>query len=458
MEKKALRRIAAGCLLFCTVFLTGCSIESGDGLASLPKLPGEYVTLQKKLDDILAKGFTYAVAEDGPNRQAVQLVDVDGDGNDETISFFRSATSGEYSVYIHKKQGEGYKEIGHTKGYGKYLREVHYVKSSPNGSVAIVLCWAGEDNTSYGMTVHMVGKDGLIDALTVKYANMSINDLDGDGVEEIVTISYDRGTNAMSIAAYGFMGESCTQLTETALSADIKNVVAITEGITSDSGRALYVDSLMNTGGYLTDIVKYRNGSFHNATMDMDSMTSSSTWRQVSVQCRDMDGDGIYEIPLATMLPGYGDPNSSETRWKLKWTRFLPDNQTQLVMTTFHSTAEDWFFLWPERWGENVTVLKKNEAGISKTIFFVPPAGRKNGEYRLEPDETNTLLNIYAFTGDSRREYFENSGMGLLKETSNTIFAYSIPSNNYGQYTLTEEEMQSCFHMITKEWGMEGYN
>ena len=113
-------------LLICLQLLplAGCSIESGDGLASLPKLPGEYLALQKKLDDIMAEGYTQAVAEGGSNRQAVQLQDIDGDGEDEIVSFFRNATSGEYAVYLHKKVGDDYVELGHTRGYGKYLREV----------------------------------------------------------------------------------------------------------------------------------------------------------------------------------------------------------------------------------------------------------------------------------------------------------------------------------------------
>ena len=60
--------------------LTGCSIESGDGLASLPRLPGEYLALQQKVDAILDKGYVPAVAESGVNRQAMQLQDIDGDG------------------------------------------------------------------------------------------------------------------------------------------------------------------------------------------------------------------------------------------------------------------------------------------------------------------------------------------------------------------------------------------
>ena len=67
-------------LLMILVLSGGCSLQTGDGLLLLPKVPTEYVQLQQQLDEILQEGAVYAVAEAGTNRQAVQLMDLDGDG------------------------------------------------------------------------------------------------------------------------------------------------------------------------------------------------------------------------------------------------------------------------------------------------------------------------------------------------------------------------------------------
>ena len=100
MKKKFAKALLAAWCLGAGLLLAACSIESGDGLASLPRLPGEYLALQQKVDAILDKGYVPAVAESGANRQAMQLQDIDGDGQNEIVSFYRSATSGEYAVYI----------------------------------------------------------------------------------------------------------------------------------------------------------------------------------------------------------------------------------------------------------------------------------------------------------------------------------------------------------------------
>ena len=85
------------------VFSGGCSLQTGDGLLLLPKVPTEYVQLQQQLDEILQEGAVYAVAEAGTNRQAVQLMDLDGDGDEEALAFFR-AESGAYQVCVFRQK------------------------------------------------------------------------------------------------------------------------------------------------------------------------------------------------------------------------------------------------------------------------------------------------------------------------------------------------------------------
>lgn len=442
-------------ILTICVTLSGCSFESGDGLASLPKLPGEYVTLQKKLDAVLAQGLTYAVAESGPNRQSVQLIDMNGDGIDEVIAFFKGTTSGEYTVCVFSKEGDDYIEIGRAKGYGKYLREVHYPITGGSGTRAIALSWGTEDSSAYNMSVHTIGDAGLIDALSIKYSNILISDLNKDGADEIVCTTFDRTARAMVLFEYGFEGEKCNLISEAPLSTDIKNVTKISKSLAADATSALYIDSLLTTGGYITDIVEYKGRTLTNKTIDQDSKKSNVTWRQVNVACKDIDGDGIMEVPQANMLPGYVDPSDADTRWKLKWTKFVGGQPAAATIDTFQSSTEDWYLNWPKQWGEDVTVVRKSESGITKAIFFAPPKNAKDGVPYLLPQDGNILLNVWVFSGDSRREYFNNSGMSVLKESESLIYAYSLPENDYPKLAITPAEVAENFKTITHEWGSE---
>ena len=92
---KKLILFAAG--LFTAVALSGCALQYGDGLLALPGLPSEYVELQAEINKVLESGASPAAAESGSNRQSIQMVDIDGDGINEAIAFFRE-NDGDYLI------------------------------------------------------------------------------------------------------------------------------------------------------------------------------------------------------------------------------------------------------------------------------------------------------------------------------------------------------------------------
>ena len=73
-----------------------------------PRLLAEYDSLQTCLQSILKEGLEYSAPLTGSNTQSVQLADLDNDGQDEAIAFFRdsSADSQSLKIYIFRKSDE----------------------------------------------------------------------------------------------------------------------------------------------------------------------------------------------------------------------------------------------------------------------------------------------------------------------------------------------------------------
>ena len=94
-------------LLACltAVTLTGCGLKSGEDLYQLPKASAEYESLQTCLENILDQGLEYSAPLTGSNLQSVQLTDLDNDGTNEAIAFFRdsSAESQSLKLYIFRQ-------------------------------------------------------------------------------------------------------------------------------------------------------------------------------------------------------------------------------------------------------------------------------------------------------------------------------------------------------------------
>ena len=92
---KILRNLTLVGMIFLASMLSGCTIPkltlNSEDLYSLPTLPAKYTELNTQLNEILESGAEYAAPTSGANIQSVQLVDLDGDGREEAVAFFRNA-------------------------------------------------------------------------------------------------------------------------------------------------------------------------------------------------------------------------------------------------------------------------------------------------------------------------------------------------------------------------------
>ena len=86
--------------LICACTLTGCVGQQADELYALPKQPDEYYELQNAIDQVLVSDAAYSGPLSGSNQQAVQLADLDGDGQDEAIVFIKAGGEKPLKAYI----------------------------------------------------------------------------------------------------------------------------------------------------------------------------------------------------------------------------------------------------------------------------------------------------------------------------------------------------------------------
>ena len=93
-----------------TLLLTasGCGFSlSPEDLYSLPQLPAEYTELNSCINAVIESGAEYAAPISGSNIQPVQLEDLNGDGEEEAVAFFRnSADERPLKIYIFTPQDQ----------------------------------------------------------------------------------------------------------------------------------------------------------------------------------------------------------------------------------------------------------------------------------------------------------------------------------------------------------------
>ena len=80
------KTVAALMLSVLALALSGCIFTAPEAtLYRLPKLAGEYESLEARIDTLLAMGGEYAAPTSGSNLQSVQMIDLDSDGVEEAV-------------------------------------------------------------------------------------------------------------------------------------------------------------------------------------------------------------------------------------------------------------------------------------------------------------------------------------------------------------------------------------
>jgi len=441
-----------GILLLCALvaLLSGCTLKYGDSLLAAPRLPEEYDQLQRQLDAITQSGQAFLVpADTGSDRQAIQLKDLDGDGENEAVAFFR--TEGNTTVYIFALTEDGYQLVGMDAGPG-YFRWVRYPRIDSHGNLGVAVARGQEALT--GVTVYRMGQDGLEKMLDTSYSQMTISDLEGDGTDELLLIHQVNALDTeerYALSIHGIREGAYKELTHVDLCKDVRSVINII-ATRSMLGRAtLYVDSRAGgVGNYVTDIIEYDGLQAVNLTMDLVSGEGSLS-RAQAVLSRDISGDGVPEVPVTDRSEYQDEPAAAkETRnSQLIWMAYEPGGTFARQAMTYHNVADAWYLLWPEIWGIDIYAgtITQNYRQVTKFYALEPDPVELGDGFLQVP-----VLYIYVFTGVDREQHYQMfsnvENIEFLWRSQTAIYGYAIPDLAPSEYRLGDEAIKGAFGNI----------
>ena len=124
MKKKCIRFLP---LLLACLLLCGCFLEPAEGLYAVPKQSEEYYDLQNAIELALPDGAVYAPPVSGDNQQVVQMVDLDGDGEDEAVVYCKTTGELPLGIYVFDRQNDAFTLAASVQGAGSAFHHVSYV-------------------------------------------------------------------------------------------------------------------------------------------------------------------------------------------------------------------------------------------------------------------------------------------------------------------------------------------
>ncbi len=425
--------------------LCGCEFKSGDALLLAPRPSKSYQALQAELEKVLESGATYAAPVDGENRNTVQLVDLNGDYEEEAVAFFRreDAEGSRFEVIVYRKQGDAYVQVGMVSGVGTAIDHVSYPKLGDDGTCGLLVSWQLAGKSGAALSVADYREDTLNLLLEKEYSAYSVTDIDADGAQELALFSLEGTANKRAqLYDYDPMHEVLQLVGDAAMSSDVQSVRAVNTGYIGGSQPAIFVEQKTTSGvGQQTDIFIYHGDVFSNIALDSEDEKAQSTYRVVAVDTMDINGDGMWEVPRAVLMPGYLE-GASDALYMLDWYLYQADATPTYVQTSFRNTNEYWSFIMPRAWYGKVQAVKSFNGTTAGTTFWA-----------LDGEERIPLLEIYYFTGDLRNYYASQEGMIALGNSAYATYAAHIPDQaEQSSLAMDTAAVQENFDIITAAW------
>ena len=432
--------------------LGGCSMSGGDELYSLPRLSGDNYHLQTVIDEVRALGGEFSAPLIGTNVQSIQMHDLDGDGVQEAVAFFRFSNDEKpLKVYIFRQLENGeYEQMALIEGEGNAFNSVRYENITGSAQKEIVLTWqlvTASTSRLNNLTVYALGADGAVELMRTIYTNYQILDADRDGLFELVVLHFDSTRENSRAELYRGDRDSLQLAGSAPFSHDTNELLQARVGYLQEYQPAVFVYSALEGGGYVTDVFAWQEGQLRNITCDEETGISLSTIVPVDLlRMKDINSDGIFEIPFPVEMPkklAAEGEMERPTYWSIHWRQLDKDGNQYATVTTFHNQADEWYMELPASWNGVVT-LERDESTINaRTVIF--------SLYTDEESEPVAFLRIYRFSGSNRQNRAIINNRFKLLETPTVIYAAEFFESNW-ESGLNQESLRAAFHLILEEW------
>ena len=413
-------------------------------LYALPELPARYTALNQQLSTIQESGAEYAAPVSGSNIQPVQMVDLDGDGREEALAFFRQSDGEKpLKIYVFTTQGDSYVQTAVIEGSGLAVYSIAYSDMNGDGRMEIIVGWRVSMELQ-ALTVYALDAGGARELVRTDYVKYAAADLNGDGMRELTVFRANQdgvGAADCYIWKNGALVLGFTSRVSMTM-AELSQQGKVTVGTLRSGETALFVTGVADGTRAITDVLLLRGGELANAVLSSTTGVSGESSRFRSLYPMDINNDGVTEVPRT--VPLYGEEAETDAAQRVDWLSFDAMGTASRVLSTYHAMEEGWYLQLPEGWPESIWVSRSASADETAVTFYRDGVG-------VQPYAP--VLRITALSGSNRERLAVRTGRFLLGRNDGVIYVGELLKGNADwSRGVTEDEVRNAFSLIAGEW------
>lgn len=433
-------------LAVCSLFMTGCSSVMSlgvDGLVAAPKLSDEQSVIHETLIKSVGDNISLKYPKNGDNRSAFLVANIDDEPTDEALVFYQlnNASSGDAGVRINvmdQTDGGQWKSVFDLAGKGTDIDRVSIMSSGNKSVYNVVIGYSAM--TMEGKTLQICRYDGKTFTPSVyddTYSVMEIFDIDKDGRDEIVTVLNSPATATATAAVIESTSSSIEKTQTIPMSSDTVSFVSTTIGLADNEKPAMFVDCLKSSGEIQTEIIYFKYNKLQNPVLQLPDKLLVQTTRPAGYYSKDIDGDGIVEIPVTELMPGHENLPDEEKVLMTSWLNFKDFYELESKYSGYYSISNGYQMIFPKRWQGVVTT--KIDAATKEAVF-----------YSYSGDVSAFMVELMRITvcPKNETEDYEYQGYEIIGSSGQLDYLVKLPTYKREPLILTMDEVKNSFYIV----------
>lgn len=435
MKKKIITAAAALLLMLSC----GCSGASVEELLSPPKLDGEQTEIYNALKTYTNGDIILKYPRSGQYRSAFVIKNLDNEYSDEAIVFYEMPNISDGSSlrmnFLDRQNGK-WVSVYDFAASGSEVESVSF-RDLGDGAVTILVNYLVKSSSDRSTSIITYKGGRPQELLTIRNVFTEMLDADGDGNDEVFSVSTNRNTGNSLASIYGWVDNVFTVKGTSVLNSGFAAIRNVSCGLCcgEEDTRAVFVDYASSDGSFGTDAVVYGRGYFFpSPAIDPISILRISNSYTPYLSCCDADGDGCIEIPVSEPFAAYADSPVSEQINMTVWYKLTNSGTSKEVkFRSFVGTKGDYMLILPDNWRDHVNVY----VSISEsTVTFM----------RYDPftmTDEGVILTLFGSAEGSGSKYKSDEYIYLGQSETSGYSYYAQIGSAFPSFG--EEELKSSF-------------
>lgn len=416
--------------------LAGCSFPAFDSRALMgpPTANADQQAIYRLLQGAGTE-IAFAYPKNGAHRSAIIMEDFTGDGQQDAVGFYVPENStGSVEVQFLFKRDDVWQSAATFKNTATQVDRVYFCDLTGDGVNDVLIGWGstvGTTGRTAAVSLYCFDGGEVSETPLGTYGDMTVTDFDGDGVSELFTVdmsvpAQEEGEESTPARArvYGSAGGAVGELFGCGADNSVSSYLAVTFGPVFHSRPGVVVDGTKADGSVTTQIFYPEDGQLVNAPAGVNTDEYANPFARpfaAGLTARDINGDGILEIPVVSLLPCLPeDYTPDSTSYQLVWSDYRPGDAPKTVLRTLVNTTENYCFEIPLILRGKITAIN-DPAARTVTYRQVKTVDTEDGpQARLGP----AIFSIRAF---ARSEWETDPGAYEMLLTQNdTVYAMRV--------------------------------